>query len=240
MAGSRLASVCSVWSWWRCYVPHACYMLTFPCSVTCLLLSLIFQSHRGSACCFCWQFMYIFSRMKSGCLILFGVFLVSVEMFIMIFSFILLLYSVDRVPCLGAYCLLAWALPGCDRCFLVAHTLCSWDKHSFGVPYWVEGGGLCWLWIHTAETLRWFCWVNSASSSSALFFLHSSFEYHAWPLCCRTVSCQGHWVQGWLSRSFIFIFSFFVCFSLTLLGGGDLPHSSQINAYRGLFFLVNT
>lgn len=158
----------------------------------------------------------------------------------MIFSFILLLYSVDRVPCLGAYCLLAWALPGCDRCFLVAHTLYYWDKHSFGVPYWVEGGGLCWLWIHTAETLRWFCWVNSASSSSALFFLHSSFEYHAWPLCCRTVSCQGHWVQGWLSRSFIFIFSFFVCFSLTLLGGGDLPHSSQINAYRGLFFLVNT
>lgn len=155
---------------------------------------------------------------------------------LMIFSFILLLYSVDRVLCLGACCLLAWALPGCDRYFLVAHTLCSWDKHSFGVPYLVEGGGLCWLWIHTAETLRWFCWVNSASSSSALFFLHSSFEYHAWPLLLldsvKGTECKADYL-GLSPSSFLFLFVFLWVF------WGDLPHNSQINIYRGLFFLVN-
>lgn len=143
----------------------------------------------------------------------------------MIFSFILLLYSVDRVPCLGAYCLLAWALPGCDRCFLVAHTLYYWDKHSFGVPYWVEGGGLCWLWIHMQRP--WGGSVGLIQLLAALlcffFILLSSTMLDpsvAGQCLVKGTECKADYL-GLSSSSFLFLFVF-----LWLFWGVEIYHTA--------------
>lgn len=72
-------------------------------------------------------------------------------------------------------------------------------------------GGLCcrvfcWLWIHTTETLIQLLAVLLCFSF--ILLLSTLLD----PFCCWTVSCQGHWVQGWLSRCFTFIFFLFVWF----------------------------